>query len=134
MISFKPEERLTIEEILNDEWMKEIRDLSDEQFKELEIEIREEFLRRESLINLNLRIKAEDEYNNYLDFNRGIEDENTKYFDLELEPKYAKIGMSMHNCIKIDGNLSPAKFMNSLANIITQNIKIIAQLKKVKKH
>ena len=120
MISFKPEERPTIEEILNDEWMKEIRDLSDEQFKELEIEIREEFLRRESLINLNLRIKAEDEYNNYLDFNRGIEDENTKYFDLELEPKYAKIGMSMHNCIKIDGNLSPAKFMNSLANIITQ--------------
>jgi len=121
MISFNPEERPTIEEILNDEWMKEIRDLNDEQLKEIEKEIREEFLRREPMVNLNLTLKAEEENNNYLDFNRGNEDVKTVYFDFSLKPKYARNGMSMNNCIKIDGNLSPANFMNNLANEIVNN-------------
>ena len=120
MISFKPEERPTIEEILNDEWMKEIRDLNDQQLKELEKEIREEFLRRESIVNLNFSMKAEFEKDICLDFDRGIGNDKIVYFDFDIKPKYAKIGMSMNNCIKICGNLSPANFMNNLANIIAQ--------------
>ena len=44
MVSFNPEERPTIEEILNDEWMKEINVLNKEEFEKLENEIKEWFL------------------------------------------------------------------------------------------
>ena len=44
MISFRPEKRPTIEEILNDEWMKEISVLNKEEFEKLETEVREELL------------------------------------------------------------------------------------------
>ena len=36
MVSFIPEKRPTIEEILNDEWMKEINVLNKEEFEKLE--------------------------------------------------------------------------------------------------
>ena len=121
MISFRPEERPTIKEILNDEWFKEIRDLNNEQLKELEKEILDEFLKRESVINMRLDMKAEEGINYSLDFSRGSEDNKTIYFDLALKPKYAKFENNMKNCIKIGGNLSPANFMNNLANEIVQS-------------
>ena len=49
MVSYRPEKRPTIEEILNDEWMKEINVLNKEEFEELENEIREELLNIEEL-------------------------------------------------------------------------------------
>ena len=50
MVAYKPYERPTIDEILNHEWMKEIRDLNKEQYEELENEIRLEFMDRENII------------------------------------------------------------------------------------
>ena len=50
MISYRPKNRPSIQEILNDKWMKEITDLNKEQFDELENEVRNEFLEREQLI------------------------------------------------------------------------------------
>ena len=44
MVSPNPESRPTIEEILNDEWMKEINVLNKDEFEKLENEIREELL------------------------------------------------------------------------------------------
>ena len=44
MVSPNPESRPTIEEILNDEWMKEINVLNIDEFEKLENEIREELL------------------------------------------------------------------------------------------
>ena len=41
MVSFRPQERPTIEEILNDDWMKEINDLTKEDYDQLENTIRE---------------------------------------------------------------------------------------------
>ena len=49
MVSFRPEKRPTIEEILNDEWMEEINVLNKEEFEELENEVREELLNIEEL-------------------------------------------------------------------------------------
>ena len=47
MVSYNPHERPTIEEIYNDEWMKEIRDLNEEEFKAYENEFIKELKKRE---------------------------------------------------------------------------------------
>ena len=44
------------------------------------------------------------------------------YFDLSLTPKYIRdTELNMDNYIKINGNLRPCEFMNSLANKIVKN-------------
>ena len=54
MVAFDPKERPSIEEILNDEWMKEIQNLPDNELKRLKIE---EFKEREKLILLSKKKK-----------------------------------------------------------------------------
>lgn len=137
MVSFRPQERPTIEEILNDDWMKEIRDLKKEEYDELENKIREEFLKREKDINeeLKKKIQVKSEHRTDIDDSRGIGDEK-EYFDLSLKPKYAQTGIGMNNYIKITGNLNPAKFMNNLINKIGQKFKnnfIVEESKKALK-
>ena len=52
--------------------------------------------------------------------NRGLNDQDKVYFDLELHPKYyLKTGLNMNNYLKINGNLDPTNFMNNLANKIS---------------
>ena len=51
MVSYNPEERPTIEEIYNDEWMKEIKDLNEEEFKAYENELINELKKREEEMN-----------------------------------------------------------------------------------
>ena len=51
--------------------------------------------------------------------NRGGDDE-INYFDLSLKPQFAQTGLNMENYIKLKGTLTPAKFMNSLANKINK--------------
>ena len=118
MVAFDPNERPTIEEILKGDWMKEIRELKEEQIKLLENEIREEFLKREDVVKEYLVKEMEVEKDsNESSGNRGANDE-TEYFDLSLQPKYAQTGLNMKNYIKLKGELNPVKFMNSLANKI----------------
>ena len=54
MVAFDPKERPSIEEILNDEWMKEIQNLPDNELKRLKIK---EFKEREKLILLSKKKK-----------------------------------------------------------------------------
>ena len=125
MISFKPSDRPSIDEILASPWMKEIRDLNDEQLTQLENEIKEELLKRE--IEVNEAIKQEMQVENQESMessmgNRGANDED-EFFDLSLKPKYAQTGLNMDNYIKLKGTLNPARFMNSLANRIKKEFK-----------
>ena len=122
MVSYKPNKRPTIIEILGSKWMKEIRDLNEDQLKKLEEEIIEEFLEREPTVNNVLTLATKLQPIKSLNCDRGIEDIFKTYFDFSLKPKYGKIGLGM-NFIKIEGNLSPADFMNNLANKIDQNFK-----------
>ena len=123
MISYRPKERPTIIDILKSEWIKEIRVLNEDQKNQLEEEIIEEFLRIEPKVNEVLELGAESNPIESLNNDRGgIEDNLKKYFDLSLKPKYTKTGLGM-NYIKIKGNLSPAVFMNNLANKIDQIFK-----------
>ena len=123
MVAYKPNNRPSIDEILKSPWMKEIRDLNDEQLAELENEIKEEFLKREVLVNEGLRQEMEVESQESIELsgNRGASEEND-YFDLSLKPKYAQTGLNMDNYIKLKGTLIPGIFMNSLANKIEKEL------------
>ena len=52
MVDINPKNRPTIEEILNDEWMKEIIDLSENELKTYEKELINEFKSRYELFSL----------------------------------------------------------------------------------
>ena len=123
MVAFKPSDRPSIEEILASDWMKEIRDLNEDQLNQLENEIKEEFLKREELVNSAIKQEMEvEEDSSDGSGNRGADEEN-EYFDLSLKPKYAQTGLNMNNYIKLKGNLTPSRFMNSLANKIEKEFK-----------
>ena len=126
MVSYNPDKRPTIEQISKSKWLKEIRDLKEDQLQKLYGEVIAEFLRREPTVNEVLKLVTEIKPIESLDCNRGIgdkdEDNSKKYFDLSLKPKYAKSGLGM-NFIKIEGNFSPADIMNKLANKIKQKFK-----------
>jgi len=119
MICYKPKYRPTITEILKSEWLKEIKVLNEDQLKKLDEEIKKEFLRIEPKV---LKLISKAHPIDSLIFYRGDEDNSKKYFDLSLKPKYAKTGLGI-NFIKIEGDLSPANFMNNLANEIGKKFK-----------
>ena len=58
MVAENPSKRPTIEEILKDEWMKEINDKNDKEIEALELEIKEDFLDREKLIKDSITNKT----------------------------------------------------------------------------
>jgi serine/threonine protein kinase len=118
MVSFRPSDRPSIKEILEGEWMKEIREMNDEQLAQLENEIREEFLKREAIVNNATKQQMEvEEGSSESCGNRGAND-GEEYFDLNLKPQYAQTGLKMNNYIKLTGNVVPSTFMNALANKI----------------
>jgi serine/threonine protein kinase len=51
MVAYNPKERPTIEEIYNHEWMKEIRDLNEDEFEEYEKDLIKELKSREEYMN-----------------------------------------------------------------------------------
>ena len=122
MISKRQEDRPTIAEILESEWMKEIKVLNEDQLKKLDEEIIQEFLKVEPKVIEVLEMEAKLESIASLNCDKGIEDNYKEYFDLSLKPKYGKTGLGI-NFIKIKGDLSPANFMNNLANKIGKKFK-----------
>jgi non-specific serine/threonine protein kinase len=54
MVSYNPKERPTIEQILNDDWLKDIQNLEEEVFKKYEQELVSELKEREEIINLSI--------------------------------------------------------------------------------
>ena len=124
MVSFRPQERPSFEDILNSEWMREIRDLNNQQMSDLENEIRQEFLKREILVNEQFKktMEAKEECSTDMSSgNRGGDDEKN-YFDLSLKPKFAQTGIGMKNYIKINGEMNPALFMNNLCQRIAKKL------------
>ena len=122
MISYKPIERPSIEDILKDKWMEEIKNLEKDEIalKNLENEIREEFLEREDIINKSFKktiIKEEkNENNNNNEVNRSLGDDEKNYFDYNINIRKYNPSKYVDNFIEIKGNLEPFKFMNILAN------------------
>ena len=63
MISYKANERPTIEQILNDEWMKEINNKSEKEIEDIELEIYNDFLEREDNIKKSIEKKIKTSQN-----------------------------------------------------------------------
>ena len=100
-----------------------------DQLMQLENEIREEFIRRETIVNNSIKqeMEVEGDSSSYSSGNRGLNDEND-YFDLSLKPKYAQTGLNMNNYIKLKGSINPCVFMNSLTGKIKNEFKEKCQI------
>ena len=99
--------------------MKEIKELEKDEKKlnELELEMYQDFLERESIIMKSIQKRMETEGNNNNEGNnRSLGEDETEYFTDDLIPKKLKPGKNMDNYIEIKGSLNPVKFMNALAN------------------
>ena len=103
MVSFKPKNRPSIDEILNSDWMKEIREMTKEQMEELENEVRNEFLEKEYCIKEGLK-----KYENKEKKKMTMEELKTvgmtiskKYLILNITPKNIQTGLNMDNYIKL---------------------------------
>ena len=140
MVSYNPDDRPTIQDILDGEWMKEIREMNQTELEQLETEIRKEFLIRENEVNKLLKKEMEvEKQNSEIQEEGGYRgaDEEVNYFDLSLTPQMAKTGLNMDNYIKIKGDMkNPSRFMNSLANkiekLFEENCHIEAHANKLK--
>ena len=125
MVLFESQNRPNIEDILNSEWLKEIRDLNNEQINELENEVKKEFDKREIIIKekkkKNILAEGISSLLNESDTRGGTEEIKT-YFDYNLKPKFIEDEnlIKNYNFIKIKGNLNPSNFMNLLANKINK--------------
>ena len=138
MISYSPEQRPSIEDILKDPWMEEVTSLDDKGYSELEKEVYKEFVKREiDVVNNNETINSDSSSSSNeisIGNDRGLSDDEVGYFDLSLTPKYIQnIELKMENYIKINGNLRPCNFMNSLANKIIKNFEDNVKIEESKK-
>ena len=139
MISYSPEQRPSIKDILENPWMKEVTSLDDKGYSDLEKEVYKEFEKREidvvssnESINSDSSSSIEKPIGNY----KGLSDDDDKvrYFDLSLTPRYIQdTELNMENYIKINGNLRPCEFMNSLANKIVKNFENNVKIDESKK-
>ena len=117
MVSYKPIERPTIEQILNDKWMEELKNKNEKEIKDIELEIYEDFIERENNIKDSTEIKVDivnNNKNNRNIGNRSSSNEEKNYFDYNLIPKDFKKGKYLEYYIKITGNINPVEIMNSL--------------------
>ena len=126
MICYDAKKRYEIDYILEkDPWFNEIRNLSKEEFENLEEEIKKDFSERENEIELKKgeEMNANPNYNDN-DFgvnSRGVSDQ--EYFSLDLAIKSQKTGINMKDYIKIKGEIKPNKFMNSIMNLLKKKKK-----------
>ena len=118
--------------------MEEVTSLDDKGYSELEKEVYKEFEKREiDVVNNNETINSDSSSSSNeisIGNDRGLSDDEVGYFDLSLIPKYIQnIELNMENYIKINGNLRPCKFMNSLANNIIKNFEDNVKIEESKK-
>ena len=137
MVSYSPEERPSIEDILNGEWLKEIKNISNDEIKieELELEIYEDFLERENVINKMKNKKLNTETQNDTGGSpetRSLDVDERVFFSNDLIPKEIKKEKEMGYFIELNGDLNPVKFMNNLANKITSEINCTTDVSKKK--
>ena len=122
MIAYDPEERFSLNQIINHPWFEEINNLTDEEKIKLEKNVKEE-------LEEILKIKNQNNENNFsnkkclfdenqmeITANKSItdkikEDIFTENFELK---EVNEENLDMKNYFKINGEISPIKFMNLL--------------------
>ena len=118
MILLKPEKRLTIEEILNSDWMSDINDMDEERKEMLDLKLLEEFSNRKKKINemRNLPQPIIDtiytkDYNPNV--HRGLEDDNN-IFPSSVKIKETKSIFQLNYVLRLNLATDPYELMNNL--------------------
>ena len=118
MVAFEPDERPTLEQILESDWLKEIKNLSDKEKADLENEVKGEFIELYGkLQGINDYIKLADELidNGYTTRSLG----NNHIFNNNLRAKkIPNDRININHYIIIEGYLDEADFMNNLIEAI----------------
>ena len=118
MISFQPSDRPNIKEILESEWMKELNDMTQEQKDKLENDIKEEFKKREPIVDILKKQQMEFVNSQSQEMNNRGSDIENEYFEPNIKPKILKKGKILDNFIKLKGIIDPNTFMNYLCEKI----------------
>ena len=125
MVSYNPDNRpKNIEEIFNSEWMKDIKNMKEEELEKLEEELKEELMKRKEKSDNYYETETEEKNEDIKETKgtRGGNNDNN-IFDLSLKPNFAKTGLNMDNYIKLKGDeINPAKFMNNLCKKIENTL------------
>ena len=116
MVDYDPELRPSAEDILNDEWFKEINELKKDENKLLEVEgeIREIFINFADQVKKHnkKRIEAKKKKLQEEGYKVKVGNNKTMFFALDSKAEEIYIPINMNNCIEIKGELNPAVLMN----------------------
>ena len=121
MVSYNPEKRPSIDNILNDPWMMEINKMNEEELDNLHKNIMEEFIELEVKKNSDNEVIVANKNTAYTDkdTDAGSRGESPEqYFDESLKLKKIKKGEKFANHYLKINELLPAKFMNVLVEKI----------------
>ena len=129
MIELNPKQRITIEEILKHKWFGKIPQMTQEELKqyEKEIKIKEEFQKREIIVmecskeEIQKNIESSDNkyYNTQITKSSKTNSEGV-VFKNELNTKYIEKNKYMNYCIHIKGISNLKDFLNILVNQIKE--------------
>ena len=129
MIELNPKQRITIEEILKHKWFGKIPQMTQEELKqyEKEIKIKEEFQKREIIVlecskeEIQKNIESSDgKYYNTQITKSSKSDSEGIIFKNELNTKYIEKNKYMNYCIHIKGISNLKDFLNILVNQIKE--------------
>ena len=112
MVAVKPKDRPSIQEILEHKWFKSYLEMTNEQKKNLDYQIKTEFEGR--IDKIKDRITQEIEKSNIKseDIKAKSSNDEYNYFKPDLKPKKVPESFDKSFCIKIKGCVDPCKFMN----------------------
>ena len=118
MVSYAPNKRITIDEMLAHPWFKEINDMkkdNPDEFKKKEEEIKDMFKSVIDQVNDSLKLELDNGNikSKEASYNKGVSD-NKGIFNSNAKPKKVYAPMNIKYCINIIGILEPVKFMNRL--------------------
>ena len=120
MISFNPNDRPDIKQILESPWMKELNDMNQEQLDKLEKEVKEEFEKREVMVNADKEQIMEINNIKSEEFSQNRSSNDYDYFQPFLKPKALLPEKKIDNYIKFKGSLNACHFMNILCDKLKQ--------------
>ena len=129
MIELNPNQRITIEQILKHKWFGKIPQMTSEELKqyEKEIKLKEEFEKREKIVmdcckkEIQKNIESSDNKYYIAHITKSSKtDSKGLIFKYELNPKYIEKNKYMNYCIHIKGALRPKDFLNILVKEIKE--------------
>ena len=132
MISFKPEKRPSIDEILTESpWMKEINELKEEdkdKYDELKEQMSAKFFELEDEMTKDnkevLEVKPVNNVNENKPITKSYDNNDKQYFGENLEPKKFDKNEFVNHFVKIKGYIEPKKFIKSLIESIKMNFDV----------